>query len=71
MTGHDIGRRIQDLFDWCKDCLSAVENRWLVFVAAVMLFALLRALAASGLATFLALIYIMYFVTIALPDRDR
>lgn len=50
--------------------MSAVENRWLVFVAAVMLFTLLRALAASGLATFLALIYIMYFVTLKLPNRD-
>lgn len=71
MTGKAVGEKIQAGFDWAGDALAAVENRWLVFIAAVLLFTVLRALAASGLATFLALIYIMYFVTIALQDRDR
>lgn len=71
MTGKAVGEKIQAMFDWVRHALSAIETRWLVFIVAVMLFTLLRALAASGLATFLALIYIMYFVTIALPDRDR
>ena len=71
MTGKAVGEKIQAMFDWLCDVLAAVENRWLVFIAAVLLFTLLRALAASGLATFLALIYIMYFVTMQLPNQDR
>jgi len=71
MTGHDIGRRIQHVFDWCRDCLAAVENRWLIFLMSVFVLIILRALGAQGLSTLLALIYIMFFVTMQLPNRDK
>ena len=70
MTGRGIGNRIQGLFDWAQDCLSAVENRWLIFLLSVAVLVLMRALGAQGLSTLLALIYIMYFVTLG-RDRQR
>ncbi len=70
MTGHEIGRRIQGLFDWCQDCLRAVENRWLVFLVSVGVLMILRALGAQGLSTIIALVYIMYFVTLGRDRRD-
>jgi len=70
MTGRDIGNRIQHMFDWCQDCLRAVENRWLVFLVSVGVLMILRALGAQGLSTLLALVYIMYFVTLKSDRRD-
>jgi hypothetical protein len=70
MTGHEIGRWIQSLFDWCQDSMRAVENRWLVFLVSVGVLIILRALGAQGLSTLLALIYIMYFVTLKHDRRD-
>ena len=66
----NFGQRLQDLFDWAKDCLSAVENRWFVFLLSVAVLVILRALGAQGLSTLLALIYIMYFVTLK-HDRSH
>lgn len=71
MKGREVGAKIQVVFDWISDALSEVENRWLVFIAAVFVLFVMRALGAQGLSTILALVYIMYFVTIRLPDRDR
>jgi hypothetical protein len=70
MTGRDIGNRIQRMFDWAQDCLSAVENRWLVFLISVFALIIMRALGAQGLSTLLALVYIMYFVTLKRDRRD-
>ena len=64
----NFGHRLQALFDWAQDCLSAVENRWLIFLLSVMVLIVMRGLGAQGLSTLLALIYIMYFVTLG---RDR
>lgn len=71
MTGRDVGQKLQGVFDWCQDCMSAVEKRWLVFSAAVVLLIAMRALGAHGLSTLLALIYIMYFVTLKRERRDQ
>ena len=71
MKGKEVGVKIQAAFDWIADALCEVENRWLVFSAAVLILLVMRALGAQGLSTFLALVYIMYFVTIRPPDRDR
>lgn len=60
----NFGHRLQALFDWAQDCLSAVENRWLIFLLSVAVLVILRALGAQGLSTLLALIYIMHFVTL-------
>ena len=60
----NFGQRIQALFDWAQDCVSAVENRWLIFLLSVGVLVIMRALGAQGLSTLLALIYIMYFVTL-------
>jgi hypothetical protein len=65
----NFGQRVQALFDWTQDCLSAVENRWLIFLLSVAVLAILRALGAQGLSTLLALIYIMYFVTLGRNHR--
>ena len=70
MKGKEVGAKIQATFDWITDALTEVENRWLVFSAAVLILLAMRALGAQGLSTFLALVYVMYFVTIRLPDRD-
>lgn len=66
----NFGQRLQALFDWVQDCLSAVENRWLVFLLSVGVLVILRALGAQGLSTLLALIYVMYFVTMGRDRRD-
>ena len=71
MKGSEVGSKIQATFDWIADALAEIENRWLVFSAAVFVLLIMRALGAQGLSTFLALVYVMYFVTIRLPDRDR
>jgi hypothetical protein len=65
----NFGQRVQALFDWAQDCLSAVENRWLIFLLSVAVLVILRALGAQGLSTLLALIYIMYFVTLGRNRR--
>jgi len=66
----NFGHRVQALFDWTQDCLSAVENRWLIFLLSVAVLVILRGLGAQGLSTLLALIYIMYFVTLK-HDRSH
>ena len=71
MKGRAVGERIQSLFDGAADALAAIESRWLVFSLAVIVFTVMRALGAQGLSTFLALVYIMYFVTLRLPNQDR
>ena len=71
MKGREVGAKVQAAFAWIADALSEVENRWLVFTAAVFVLLVMRALGAQGLSTILSLVYIMYFVTIRLPDRDR
>jgi len=68
MTANDIGKKIQGGFDWLRDVLQPVENRWLIFLVSVFALLLARGLGAHGLSTILALIYIMYFVTLG---RDR
>jgi hypothetical protein len=68
MTGRRIGERLQGIFDWCEQCLCSVETRWLVFLSAVVVLVAMRAIGAHGLSTLLALIYVMYFVTL---ERDR
>jgi hypothetical protein len=68
MTAKDIGEKIQAGFDWARDVLRPVENRWLIFLVSVFVLILARGLGAHGLSTILALVYIMYFVTLG---RDR
>jgi len=71
MTGHRIGQRIQDAFDWMKDIVTPVENRWIILTATVLLFLLMRALGAQGLAEILVFVYIMYFVTLRGSRQER
>jgi len=70
MTGRRIGEKIQGIFDWCQQCLCSVETRWLVFLSAVVVLVAMRAMGAHGLSTLLALIYVMYFVTLKGGRRD-
>jgi hypothetical protein len=58
--------RIQDFFDYMQDALRDVEARWLVFIVAVAIMLISKALGMHGLAIIIALIYIMYFVTFLL-----
>jgi hypothetical protein len=71
MTGQKIGQRIQDAFDWMKEVVAPVENRWIILTATVLVFLLMRALGAQGLAEILAFVYIMYFVTLRGPRPER
>ena len=61
-----ISGKIQMALDWLKDSLKPIETRWLVFLGCVGLIVLFKAAGAPGLSLLLALIYIMYFVTIRL-----
>jgi hypothetical protein len=70
MTAKDIGDKIQGGFDWVRDVLRPVENRWLIFLVSVFVLLLARGLGAHGLGTIIALVYIMYFVTLGRDRRD-
>jgi len=61
-----VSSKIQSACDWARDALEPLENRWFVFILTVGLMLLLKAGGAHGLALLVALIYIMYFVTIKL-----
>ena len=58
--------KIQSAFNWAGEALEPLENRWLVFIITVALMLLLKAGGAHGLVMLIALIYIMYFVTLRL-----
>ena len=64
MTAKQIGSNIQAGFDWMRDLLEPIENRWLIFAICIMILIVMRALGAHGLSTLLALVYVMYFVTL-------
>lgn len=57
---------MQNFFDYMQDALRDVEARWLIFVIAVLVMLVAKALGMHGLAIVIALIYIMYFVTFLL-----
>ena len=61
-----FSNKIQSACDWASDALGPLENRWFVFILTVGLMLLLKAGGAHGLALLIALIYIMYFVTLKL-----
>lgn len=64
-TKHVISK-IQAGFDWLKNSLEPIENRWLVFILTCFFIILMQAIGAKGLALLAALFYIMYFVTLKL-----
>lgn len=70
MKAVDIGRHVQDAFDWARTALQPVETRWLIFLVSVFSLLLARGLGAHGLSTIIALVYIMYFVTLGRDRRD-
>ena len=70
MKAKDIGEKIQNGFDWVRDVLQPIETRWLIFLVSVFALLLARGLGAHGLSTIVALVYIMYFVTLGHDRRD-
>lgn len=64
----NISNKVQSAFDWLQDSLEPVENRWLIFIVTVVIMLLLKAGGASGLTLLIALIYVMYFVTLKNHD---
>jgi hypothetical protein len=58
--------KVQYGFDWLQDALKPVETRWLVFISVIVMMLLFKAAGAHGFALLIALIYIMYFVTMKL-----
>jgi hypothetical protein len=66
MTLKQFFNKLQDFFDYTQDALRDVEARWLVFIIAVVIMLIVKALGMHGLATIIALIYVMYFVTFLL-----
>jgi len=66
-----IGQRVQSAFDWLRELLAPIENRWITLSMTVIVFLLLRAVGAHGVANIIALIYIMYWVTLRGPHQER
>ena len=71
MTAKDIGGKIQAGFDWIREVLAPVENRWITLSVVVFMYLILRAAGAHGVAEIIALIYIMYWVTLRGPRREQ
>jgi hypothetical protein len=71
MKAKDIGIRIQSVFDWISELLSPVESRWITLSITVFMYLILRAAGAHGVAEIVALIYIMYWVTLRGPRREQ
>ena len=71
MKAQDIGHRIQSVFDWLRDLLEPIENRWITLSITVFMYLILRAAGAHGVADIVALIYIMYWVTLRGPHREH
>jgi hypothetical protein len=63
-----IFTKLQSAFDWLSDALEPIENRWLIFIVTVVIMLLAKAGGASGLTLLIALIYVMYFVTLKNHD---
>lgn len=64
MNAKSIGTLVQSGFDWIRDLLTPVENRWITLSVTVFMYLLLRAVGAHGVADIVAMIYIMYWVTL-------
>ena len=71
MDAKRIGQTIQGVFDWIREVLTPVENRWITLSVVVFMYLVLRAAGAHGVAELIALIYIMYWVTLRGPRQDR
>ena len=71
MRARDIGDRIQSGFDFVRGVLEPIENRWITLSITVFMYLVLRAAGAHGAAEIVALIYIMYWVTLRGPHRER
>ena len=71
MNTNSIGRRIQAGFDFVKDIMTPVENRWITLSVTVFMFLLLRAAGAQGVSEIIAFVYIMYWVTLRGPRQER
>ena len=71
MNAQAIGRRIQAGFDFVKDMMTPVENRWIMLSVTVFMFLLLRAAGAQGVAEIIAFVYIMYWITLRGPHQER
>jgi len=71
MDAKRVGQTVQDVFDWIRDVLTPVENRWITLSVVVFMYLILRAAGAHGVAEIIALIYIMYWVTLRGPRQER
>jgi hypothetical protein len=64
MDLRSISEKIQYGFEWLKDSLEPIEHRWMVFIIAVIMIILFKAAGAAGMSLLIALVYIMYFVSL-------
>ena len=71
MDANHIGKKIQSAFNYTRDLLTPVENRWITLIITIFLCLVLRAAGAAGAAEFIALIYIMYWVTLGRSRQER
>ena len=71
MQARDIGDRIQSAFDFVRETLEPIENRWITLSITVFMYLILRAAGAHGVAEIVALVYIMYWVTLRGPYQQR
>jgi hypothetical protein len=71
MRASDIGQRVQSVFDWIREVLEPIENRWIILSVVVFFYLILRAVGAHGVGEIITVIYLMYWVTLRGPDRER
>jgi hypothetical protein len=71
MQATGIGQRIQAAFDWIRDVLEPIENRWIILSAVIFIYLILRAVGAHGVGEIITVVYIMYWVTLRGPERER
>jgi hypothetical protein len=69
MTGKEFFKKLQDLFDKIEDAVTELEARWFVFIAAVVVIMIAKALGLHGLSHLIGIMYVMYFVTFLLGKK--
>jgi len=71
MRANEIGQRIQSAFDWIREVIEPIENRWITLSTMILIYLILRAVGAHGVGEIITVIYIMYWVTLRGPHRER
>lgn len=66
MTAKDFFNKLQLFFEKAEEAITEMEARWFAFLVSAVVIIICKSVGLHGLATLIALIYIMYFVTFLL-----